>query len=54
MVDKTNFNAKADDLYAQAEKKLKGIFIFLNIIGGFFKNMMSSKADRMEDARELF
>lgn len=24
MVDKTNFVAKADDLYAQAEKKLKG------------------------------
>lgn len=25
MVDKTNFSAKAEDLMAQAEKKLKGI-----------------------------
>ena len=24
MVDKTNFSARADELYAQAEKKLKG------------------------------
>ena len=24
MVDKTNFSARADDLYNQAEKKLKG------------------------------
>ena len=24
MVDKTNFSARAEDLYAQAEKKLKG------------------------------
>ncbi len=32
MVDKSNFSARADDLYAQAEKKLKGNYGYNNII----------------------
>jgi hypothetical protein len=30
MVDSTNFNKKAEDLVAQAEKKLKGNFFVIN------------------------
>ena len=45
MVDKTNFTKKANDLVGQAEKKLKG---------GFIKNFMSSKSDRMDEAKDLY
>ena len=45
MVESTNFKAKADSCVQQAEKKLKG---------GFFKNLMQSKEDRLDEAKELF
>lgn len=56
MVEGTNFNKKADDLVAQAEKKLKGNspILLCSYLGGFFKNLMQAKADRMDEAKELF
>jgi len=44
----TNFSAKGDELYAKAEKKLKGGG---GIIGSLFGQ---SKADRQDEAKELF
>ena len=40
-----SYGQQGEDYIKQAEKKLKG---------GFFKNMFSNKADRLDEARELF
>lgn len=47
-MDKTNFSAKAETLVKEAEKKLKGNnkSFLIHHIGGFFKNLSSSKIDR--------
>lgn len=56
MVERTNFDKKADDLVAQADKKLKGNILkqIHHFAGGFFKNLMQAKSDRMDEAKELF
>jgi len=41
----THFLTKANDLYAKGEKTIKG---------SFFGNLSRSKADRQDEAKELF
>ena len=45
MVDSSNFIKKGDDFRQEAAARLKG---------SFFGNFMSSKADRQEQAKELY
>jgi hypothetical protein len=45
MVESSNFAAKAEQLKAKGDKALKG---------SFFGNLLSGKAERADEAKELY
>ena len=56
----SNFSIKGDELMKEAEKKLKGkalaafSSIMRNLKGGFFSNLTTTKAERIEAASDLY
>lgn len=48
---------KKENNYSNKQKRLSKVFltlVFQYIIGGFFKNLMSQKQDRVDEAKELY
>ncbi len=54
-MEKGNFEVKAEEFLKEGDKKLKGTNLLDRFaIGSFFGNLMTTKQDRMDEAKELY